>query len=305
MVVPYGATMASEEFQAFQTAMASRPVPPPPASLDELRQRIDGAMGGLPLADGTEASEVDAGGVPAIDVRPVDLAADAPVLIYLHGGGFRIASALAYRAYGSHLAERLGGRVLVVDYRLAPEHPYPAALDDVYAAFRWLIDTGTDPARIAVAGDSAGGGLAASLALRTLPDGPSPAAVLCCSPWVDMTVTAATYDTNAESDKMFSRTSADEASAMYLGDHDRKDPLVSPVFGDWMGASPLLIQVGSIEVLLDDSKRLAEVASSAGVDVKLHTYDDMPHVWQMNYPAFPEAVEAVDEMIAFVQRATA
>src|SRR5687768_11161923 len=203
--------MASEEFKAFQTAAASRPVPPPPASLDELRQRIDGAMGGLPLADGTDALLVDAGGVSAIEVRPVDVADDAPVLIYLHGGGFRMASALAYRAYGSHLAKRLGGRVILVDYRLAPEHPYPAALDDTYAAFRWLIDSGTDPGRIAVAGDSAGGGLAASLVLRTLPGGPSPAAVVCCSPWVDMTVTAATYDTNAESDKMFSRTSADEA----------------------------------------------------------------------------------------------
>jgi epsilon-lactone hydrolase len=297
--------MASQEFQAFQTAMASRPVPPPPASLDELRQRIDAAMGGLPLAEGTEAAEVDAGGVRAIEVRPVDLAADAPVLIYLHGGGFRIASALAYRAYGSHLAKRLGGRVLVVDYRLAPEHPYPAALDDTYAVFRWLIDSGTDAARIAVAGDSAGGGLAASLALRTLPDGPSPAAVVCCSPWVDMTVTSGTYDTNADSDKLFSRASADDASALYLGDHDRKDPLVSPVFGDWIGAPPMLIQVGSGEVLLDDSKQLAGVALSAGVDVTLRTYDDMPHVWQTNYPAFPEAVEAVHEMIDFVQRACA
>jgi acetyl esterase/lipase len=297
--------MASEEFQAFQTAAASRPVPPPPASLDELRQRIDGAMGGLPLAEGTEATAVDAGGVPAIEVRPSELADDAPVLVYLHGGGFRIASALAYRAYGSHIAKCLGGRVLLVDYRLAPEHPYPAALDDTHAAFRWVIGTGTDPARVAVAGDSAGGGLAASLALRTLADGPTPAAVVCCSPWVDMTVTAATYDTNAQSDTMFSRTSADEASAMYLGDHDRKDPLVSPVFGDWRGAPPMLIQVGSVEVLLDDSKRLAEVASAAGVDVTLHTYDDMPHVWQMNYPAFPEAVEAVDEMVAFIRRATA
>jgi acetyl esterase/lipase len=297
--------MPSEEFQAFQTAAAARPVPPPPASLDELRQRIDAAMGGLPLADGTEAVAVDAGGVPAIEVRPVDLAADAPVLVYLHGGGFRIASALAYRAYGSHLAARLGGRVLLVDYRLAPEHPFPAALDDTYAAFRWVLDTGADPARVAVAGDSAGGGLAASLALRTLTAGPTPAAVVCCSPWVDMTVTAATYDTNAQSDTMFSRTSADEASAMYLGDHDRKDPLVSPVFGDWQGAPPMLIQVGSVEVLLDDSKRLAEVAAAAGADVTLRTYDGMPHVWQMNYPAFPEAVEAVEEMVAFIRRATA
>jgi acetyl esterase/lipase len=296
--------MASEEFQAFQKAAAARPVPPPPASLDELRQRIDGAMGGLPLAEGTQAEAVDAGGVPAIEVRPVDLADDAPAIVYLHGGGFRLASALSYRAYGSHLAKLLGGRVLVVDYRLAPEHPYPAALDDTVAAFRWLVDSGTDPGRIAVAGDSAGGNLAAAFALRALADGPSAAAIVCCSPWVDMTVTAATYDTNAATDQMFSRASADDASALYLGDHDRKDPMVSPVFGDWTGAPPMLIQVGTTEVLLDDSRLLAEVASSAGVDVSLRTYDDMPHVWQINYPAFPEAVEAVNEMIDFVRRHT-
>jgi acetyl esterase/lipase len=297
--------MASEEFQAFQTAMASRPVPPPPASLDELRQRIDDSMSVLPLAEGIEATAVDAGGVPAIECRPVDVTDDAPVLVYLHGGGFRIGSALAYRAYGSHLAKRLGGRVLLVDYRRAPEHPYPAALDDAVTAFRWVIDSGTDAAKVAVGGDSAGGGLAASLALRTLADGPGPAALVCLSPWVDLTVTAATYDTNATSDTMFSRTSAETAGPMYLGDADAKDPLVSPIFGDWTGAPPLLIQVGTIEVLLDDSKRLAEVASSAGVDVTLRTYDDMPHVWQMSYPAFPEAVEAVEELTSFVRAATA
>jgi len=296
--------MASEEFQAFQAAAASRPVPPPPASLDELRQRIDGAMGGLPLAEGTEAVDVDAGGVPAIEVRPVDLAADAPVLVYLHGGGFRLASALAYRSYGSHLAKVLGGRVLLVEYRLAPEHPYPAALDDTFAAYRWVLGSGTDPGRVAVAGDSAGGGLAASLALRALADGPGPAAVVCCSPWVDLTVTAETYTSNAATDTMFSRTAAGEGSALYLGDHDRTDPLVSPIFGDWTGGAPLLIQVGSVEVLLDDAKRLTEVAKGAGVDVTLHVYDDMPHVWQMNYPAFPEAVAAVEEMAAFIRQHT-
>ena len=157
---------------------------------------------------------------------------------------------------------------------------------------------------VAVGGDSAGGGLAASLALRTLADGQGPAAVVCCSPWVDLTVTAATYDTNATSDKLFSRTSAEEAGPMYLADHDPKDPLVSPVFGDWEGAPPLLIQVGTIEVLLDDSKLLADVATAAGVDVTLRTYDDMPHVWQLSYPAFPEAVEAVEEIASFVRSAT-
>ena len=297
--------MPSEEFQAFQTAMAARPVPAPAADLVEQRQRVDAAMSAMPLADDTEASSVDAGGVPAIECRPTDLADDAPVLVYLHGGGFRLASALAYRAYGSNLAKALGGRVLLVDYRLAPENPYPAALDDSWAAFRWLLDSGVDPGRVAVAGDSAGGGLAASLALRTTTHGPGPAAIVCCSPWVDLTVTNDTYDSNSLTDQLFSKASASEAGSLYLAGHDATDPLVSPVFGTfWEGAPPMLIQVSDAEVLLDDARRLAEVAGQGGVDVTLKLYSGMPHVWAMSYPAFPEAVEAVEELAEFVRSHT-
>ena len=297
--------MASEEYQAFQAAMAERPVPPPPANLQELRDRIDANMAGLPLAEGTEAVEVDAGGVPCIEVRVADVGDDAPLLVWYHGGGFRMASALAYRAYGSQLARAISGRVLLVDYRLAPENPFPAAVDDAEAAYRWVLAQGTDPRRVVIAGDSAGGGLTASVALRTLAEGPVPAALVCCSPLVDLTAAEATYETNAEVDKLWSRTSAEEAVGLYLGDHDPTDPQASPVFGSWAGAPPLLIQVGSIETLLDDSKTLAAVASAAGVDATLRVYDDMPHIWQMSYPAFPEAVAAVDELAAFVRRHTA
>ena len=297
--------MASEEYQAFQKVMAERPVPPPPANLQELRDRIDDNMKDLPLAEGTEAVELDADGVPCIEVRVADAGADAPVMVWYHGGGFRMASALAYRSYGSQLAKAIGGRVLLVDYRLAPEDPFPAAVDDAEAAYRWLIAQGTDPAKVAIAGDSAGGGLTASVALRTLAAGPTPAALVCCSPLVDLTASGATYDTNADVDKLWSRTSAEEAGSLYLGDQDPTDPQASPVFGSWEGAPPLLIQVGSIETLLDDANKLAEVASAAGVDVTVHVYDDMPHIWRMSYPAFPEAVAAVDELAAFVRRHTA
>lgn len=297
--------MASEEFEAFQSVMASRPAPPPPANLQELRDRIDANMAGLPLAEGTEAVEVDADGVPCIEVRVVDSGTDAPVLVWYHGGGFRMASALAYRAYGSQLAKTVGGRVLLVDYRLAPENPFPAAADDAETAYRWVLAQGTDPGKVVLAGDSAGGGLTASVALRTLAEGPVPAALVCCSPLVDLTASGDTYDTNAELDKLWSRTSAEEVVELYLGDQDPTDPQASPVFGSWEGAPPLLIQVGSIETLLDDSDKLAEVVSAAGVDVTLRVYDDMPHIWQMSYPAFPEAVEAVEELATFVRRHTA
>ena len=297
--------MASEEFHAVQAAMAARPVPPPPADIVEQRSRIDEAMAQLPLAEGTVADPFVRSGVPGIECRPVELADDAPILLYFHGGGFRIASALAYRSYGSHLASVLGARVLLVEYRLAPEHKFPKAVDDCFAVWESLLAEGIDTGRIVIAGDSAGGGLAASVTMHALADGVLPAGVICCSPWVDLTITADTYDTNAESDKLFSRTSAEEAAPAYLGGADPTDPIASPLFGDWNGAPPLLILVGDAEVLLDDSRKLAEVAKAAGVDVTLSVYPEMPHIWTMSYPAFPEAVEGVTEMAEFVARVTA
>jgi len=297
--------MASKEFHAVQEAMAARPVPPPPADIAEQRSRIDEAMAQIPLAEGTVSEPFVRSGVAGIECRPVELADNAPIVLYFHGGGFRIASALAYRSYGSHLAAVLGARVLLVEYRLAPEHKFPKAVDDCFAVWESLLAEGIDTGRIVIAGDSAGGGLAASVTMHALADGVLPAGVICCSPWVDLTITADTYDTNAESDKLFSRTSAEEAAPAYLGGADPMNPIASPLFGDWDGAPPLLILVGDAEVLLDDSRKLAEVAKAAGVDVTLSIYPEMPHIWTMSYPAFPEAVEGVTEMAEFVARVTA
>ena len=285
--------------------MAARPVPPPPADIAEQRSRIDEAMAQIPLAEGTVAEPFVRSGVPGIECRPVDVADNAPIVLYFHGGGFRIASALAYRSYGSHLAAVLGARVLLVEYRLAPENKFPKAVDDCFTVWESLLAEGIDTGRIVIAGDSAGGGLAASVTMHALADGVLPAGVICCSPWVDLTITADTYDTNAESDKLFSRTSAEEAAPAYLGSADPMNPIASPLFGDWDGAPPLLILVGDAEVLLDDSRTLADVAKAAGVDVTLSIYPEMPHIWTMSYPAFPEAVEGVTEMAEFVARVTA
>jgi len=297
--------MASKEFHAMQEAMAARPVPPPPADIAEHRSRIDEAMAQMPLAEGTVAEPFVRSGVAGIECRPVEVADNAPIVLYFHGGGFRIASALAYRSYGSHLAAVLGARVLLVEYRLAPENKFPKAVDDCFAVWESLLAEGIDTGRIVIAGDSAGGGLAASVTMHALADGVLPAGVICCSPWVDLTITADTYDTNAESDKLFSRTSAEEAAPAYLGSADPMNPIASPLFGDWDGAPPLLILVGDAEVLLDDSRKLADVAKAAGVEVTLSIYPEMPHIWTMSYPAFPEAVEGVTEMAEFVARVTA
>jgi acetyl esterase/lipase len=297
--------MASEQFRALAERMAAAPPPPPEETLAEQRARIDTMMSGLPLADGVTAVERTVGGVPAIECRPDGDFSGGPVVLYLHGGGFRIASALAYRAYASHLAQVIGARVVVIDYRLAPEHPFPAALDDTVSAYVALLAEVAGPGDVVVAGDSAGGGLAASLVLAAQGRGlPLPAGVVCCSPWVDLTVTAASYTTNASTDRLFSRESATTAAAMYLAGHDPTDPLASPLHGEWTGAPPMLIQVGDIEVLLDDAHTLADRARNAGVDVTLHVEPEMPHIWPMSYPAFPEAVSAVDEIAAFVRRVT-
>ena len=151
--------------------MAARPVPPPPADIAEQRSRIDEAMAQMPLAEGTVSEPFVRSGVAGIECRPVELADNAPILLYFHGGGFRIASALAYRSYGSHLAAVLGARVMLVEYRLAPEHKFPKAVDDCFAVWESLLAEGIDTGRIVIAGDSAGGGLAASVTMHALADG--------------------------------------------------------------------------------------------------------------------------------------
>ncbi|MFM8304381.1 MAG: alpha/beta hydrolase [Actinomycetota bacterium] len=297
--------MPSAEFTEFQAKMAAAPVPPPPASLDELRARIETSMGDLPRADDTTAEALDAGGVPAI-LCTRNGGVDDPWLVYFHGGGYRICSARAYRAHGSHLAAVCRARVLLVDYHLAPEHPFPAAVHDALAAYRWLLAQGVDPHRIVIAGDSAGGGLTAALLLAAAQEGVSlPAGGICLSGWLDLTNSAPSFETNAAADRLFAKSSADEAAAMYLQGHDAADPLASPLFGDWSGMPPMLLMNGSIECLADDSTRFASTARAVGVDVTHTVYADMPHVWQTSYPAFPEAVQAVEEMAAFVARVTA
>jgi len=296
--------MASEQFVAFQQKMASNPVPPPAKDIVELRSRIDGAMGQLPLADGTSAVAVDANGVDAF-LEKRDGGDNDPLVIYFHGGGYRIASALAYRAYCSHFAARAGVRVLNVHYRLAPEDPFPAAVEDAVSAYQWALANGTPASRIVLAGDSAGGGLTAAALIAIRDRGlETPAGGICLSPWVDLTNTSETYTSRASADKLFSLASATEASGLYLQGQDPKLPLASPLFADLAGLPPLLILVGDAEVLLDDSRMLAARASDAGVPNELFVYPDMPHVWMLNYPAYPEAAQAFDQMAAFVSRVT-
>jgi len=297
---PIGKTDKQTLRRGLQDALAR----PGSREFQEIREGIDAEMGRLPLAEGTEARHVDAGGVPAILCERTGGAHD-PFLVYFHGGGYCIASALAYRSFGSHLAKVCRARVLLVDYRLAPEHPFPAAVEDAFAAYRWVLDQGVQPSQVVIGGDSAGGGITAAVLLaargRSLP---LPAGGVCLSPWVDLTNSAASYRTHARSDPSFSKASAENYTAQYLPHGNVTDPLASPVFGDWVGSPSLLVLVSDAEVLHDDATRLADVARAAGAEVEYHEYSSVPHVWPFFYPSWPESQRALEQIAAFVTRVT-
>jgi phosphinothricin tripeptide acetyl hydrolase len=193
--------------------------------------------------------------------------------------------------------------VLNVDYRLGPEHPHPAAVEDAVTALRFVRESGVAPGRTAVAGDSAGGGLtlAALVALRDAGD-PAPAAGLCISPWTDLALTGDALETKAEEDPMVRRPDLQLMAEAYLDGRDPRTPLASPLYADLGGLPPLLLQVGSAEILLDDATRVAESARAAGTQAELRVWQDMFHVWHAFADILPEGQEAVDEMAAFLER---
>jgi acetyl esterase/lipase len=225
-------------------------------------------------------------------------------VLYLHGGGFRIGSVASHRDLIAQIAVASGCRVLAINYRLAPEHRFPAALDDVLAVHAWLLQQGLEPANIAFAGDSAGGNLAlaAMLALR---EGkrPLPVAAALMSPWTDLAATGASYANRAEADPIHQRPMILALARNYLGGQgDPCDPLVSPLYADLTGLPPLLIQVGDRETVLDDSVMLADKARAAGVSVDLQVWDGMIHVFQMFGAELAEAHRAISDIARFLDR---
>ncbi|BAN22032.1 putative lipase/esterase [Caballeronia insecticola] len=251
-----------------------------------------------------------------LDVR--DAAADLPLrgewltpptrpranMLYLHGGGYYFCSARSHRAITFGLATRTNARVFSLDYRLAPEHRFPAALDDSIAAYRRILADcadGADARSIVIAGDSAGGGLALAtlLALRDAGD-PLPAAAVLFSPWTDLTCSGASLQTNEGRDPMFHAAAFPRVARQYLGDADARHPYASPLFGAFEGLPPLLIQAGDTELLLDDSTRLAQNARAAGVSVDLQIWSGVPHIFQIWAPFMPEARAALDRAAGFI-----
>ncbi|MEJ5220994.1 MAG: alpha/beta hydrolase [Tepidiforma sp.] len=291
--------------EAQQLAAMFRAAPPPLETPDvgQMRANMEGmaALGGA--EPGTALEPADAAGVPAEwSVAPG--ASRTRAILYLHGGGYVIGSIATHRGLVSRLSAASGAAGFAIDYRLAPEHPFPAAVDDAVAAYRWLLGQGLEPGRIAIAGDSAGGGLtvATLLALRDA-GAPLPACAVVFSPWTDLALEGASMDARDARDPMVHRPGLQQMADWYLAGQDPRQPLASPIHGDLRGLPPLLIQVGTEETLYDDAVRIAVRAVEAGVPVAFEPYPEMFHVFQI-FGMLPEAHTAVKAAGAFIARHT-
>jgi acetyl esterase/lipase len=291
--------VAGPEIQALVETMRANP--PLSGSLEDMREMMASAVGAAPLPEGVAFEEVSAGGVRAEWAR-AEGAANDRAIVYAHGGGYVLGSIESHRGLAGDLSRATGASVLSLDYRLAPENPFPAAIDDACAAYRHVIEQGMQPSRVAIGGDSAGGGIAAAtlIALRDAGN-PLPACAICISPWFDLTQSGDTMKTKADEDPMVSAEMLAMMAEAYLAGADPKAPTASPLFGELDDLPPLLIHVGTAEVLLDDSRRFAERARSAGVDVCLEEWEAMIHVWHTFSAMLPEGKQAIERIGEFVR----
>lgn len=229
-------------------------------------------------------------------------AAPRGVLLYVHGGGYVSCSAATHRPVTAALARRTGLRVLAADYRVAPEAPFPAALDDVLALYRWLVTTGAPGERVALAGESAGGGLVLLLAQQARDAGlPMPRCIAALSPWTDLAGTGESIRANDGRCALFRPPNFPDFARAYLGDESPEDPRASPLYGDLLGLPPVLLHVGSTEMLLDDARRMHERTVAAGGESRLAVWEDQPHGWHLLAPWVPEAGAALDDVARFVR----
>ena len=296
--------MPSSEHEALVASLKSRPAGPPPDSIDAMRAglaSLASAFEGIPLPEGVRQEPVTPGGVPGFWFRSADARSDGAML-YLHGGGYVMGSVATHRSLIARLALATGLPVLALDYRLAPEHPFPAAIDDVCTAYRWLRDRGIAAARVVFAGDSAGGGLVLGslVALRDAGE-PMPVAAVALSPLADLELSGDSARSGID-DPMVDVEQTRLMAAAYLGSGpSARDPRASPIQADYKGFPPLLLEVGTREILLDDARRVAEQARRAGVPVELFVGEGLTHVWQL-HPHLPEAAESVARIARFVDR---
>ncbi|MBC8506242.1 MAG: alpha/beta hydrolase [Anaerolineales bacterium] len=271
-------------------------------SIEVQRAKMTKYARAVKLPADVKREQVDAGGTPAEWIITPEINQDG-VILYLHGGAYYLNYDNPHRDLVARLGRQAQMRSLILEYRLAPENPFPAALDDAVGAYHWLVDQGYSPNKISISGDSCGGGLALATALKLRDEGVSlPAGIACISPWTDLTGSGDSMASKDKADFINSAANMNVTAKYYAGEHDLKTPYISPLYANLDGLPPLLIQVGTREVLLDDSTRLAERARQAGVDVTLEIWNGMFHVFHLGAAIIPEAQKAVENMAAFLRR---
>lgn len=292
--------MPSREFEQIVAMIRQRVAESPPdLPIAEQRERLELVATLFPPPDGTRFEPADSEGVVA-EWATAPGASSELIILYLHGGGYCLGSIASHRGLAGHLSEATGARILMVEYRLAPENPHPAAVEDALAAYRWIVGK-IEPSRLTVGGDSAGGGLTLATLVAARDAGlPLPACAFVISPWVDLEGNGESMTTRSEDDPILSAEILKVFAERYLAGQDARLPLAAPLHADLTGLPPLLIQVGDSEVLLDDSQRLAERARRAGVEVRLEVWPEMIHVWHFFAAAGPEAKKGLAEIADFL-----
>jgi len=271
------------------------------ASVADQRARIDTLADFFPVQPGTEVEPAKIGDIAGEWVRARRTRNDA-ALLYLHGGGYVIGSPKSHRHLAAAISEASGLPVFMPDYRLAPEHPFPAAVGDAVAAYKGLLESGMASARLAIAGDSAGGGLTIATLVSLREQGvPLPACAVAISPWADLGQGGEAYRTRAARDPMVKKEGLDEMAAAYLAGADPKTPLASPLFADFRGLPPLLLQVGTEEALYDDTVQLKQRTEEAGVEVSAESWAGMMHVWHIFHPILSEGRDAIARIGSYLK----
>ena len=269
-------------------------------SIASQRARQEKTTKYLRLPANTTCQPVRVNGMPAEWVAADK--EDRGVFLYLHGGAYSLGSIKTHRELAARLAHATGLRGLIIDYRLAPEHPYPAALEDTLASYTWLLEQGIDPSEIFIIGDSAGGGLALAALLQLRDTGrPLPAGAICLSPWTDLACTGVSMDSRSKADGILDGKSLEMYAGLYAGDKDKKLPFISPLYGNLNNLPPILVQVGTEEILFDDAVRFTKKAMKAGVDVSLEIWEEMFHVFQM-FSFLLDTKKAMEGITKFVSR---
>jgi monoterpene epsilon-lactone hydrolase len=295
--------VVSKELQSVISLLQQFQTPGKEPNVQDQRSSLEQMAKMITVPKDVKCEPVDAGGVRGEWIAAPGSAVHN-VVLYLHGGGYVAGSIRTHKELVSRISRVSGARFLVIEYRLAPEAAFPAALEDAVATYRWLISSARiDPKNMVVAGDSAGGGLTVATLVRLRDRGVTlPAAAVCLSPWTDLAHTGDSFKKNVKIDPFLTPEESKFNASQYLGDEDPRNPLASPVYADLHGLPPMLIQVGTSEILLDDSVRLADRAKREGVDVKLDIWKDMIHVFQAFAAFVPESRQAIDEIGKFIRK---